>query len=315
MSAQDNPQTSDETPQYYAVFGDIHGRVALMYTLAQLWEQQTGNRLAGILQVGDMGAYPDPTRVDKATQRHAARDSDELDFHNYCHRSHSGQRFLGHPDAPPTLFIRGNHEDFEYLGSFSQPTPIDPWDRMTYIPDGHIVDFQPEWNPKATPLRVAGFGGVHPKEVSRGRGQRQRRTFRKVQDEAVGNPKYFCLEHTKTAFVGEPIDVLMTHAAPYCAKIPRGSEALEALAERVRPRFHFFGHHHAVVGPTRGPGDSWLIGLDHLDFNKQGKLADSSWGILLLEPGAFDFTFATHDNFPWLHDVRRQTYRHRHLAA
>lgn len=313
MTSQDTNTNTKTSVQYYAVFGDIHGRVALMYTLARQWEEQTGHRLSGILQVGDMGAYPDPTRVDKATRRHAERDSDELDFHNYCHRSRSGQRFLGHPQAPQTLFIRGNHEDFDYLGSFSSPTTIDPWDRMTYIPDGHIVDFQPEWDDEAPILRVAGFGGVHPKNATRGRGHRQRQAYRKAKAQYASNPKYFCLEHAETAFSGESVDVLMTHAGPYSNTLPRGSEALEALATRIRPRFHFFGHHHAVVGPTQGPGDSWLIGLDHLDFDSSGTLADSAWGILYLEPGAFDFQFATHKTFPWLHNIRRKTYRH--LAA
>ena len=57
-----------------AVFGDIHGRVRLMYELALSWQERTGRRLDGILQVGDFGAFPDPQRLDEATRKHARAD-------------------------------------------------------------------------------------------------------------------------------------------------------------------------------------------------------------------------------------------------
>jgi len=59
---------SDNQKYHFAVFGDIHGRVALMYTLAFLWENESGIKLSGILQVGDMGAFPNPLKVFKNRQ-------------------------------------------------------------------------------------------------------------------------------------------------------------------------------------------------------------------------------------------------------
>src|SRR3954464_9562903 len=103
---------------HFAVFGDIHGRIALMITMARLWEQQTGLRLAGILQVGDMGAFPDTARLDDATARMARNDPDELGFASYCVQTEEGERYLGGPSVPVTVFIRGNHEDFDYLAGF-----------------------------------------------------------------------------------------------------------------------------------------------------------------------------------------------------
>jgi len=88
---------------HFAVFGDIHGRIALMITMARLWEQQTGQRLAGILQVGDMGAFPDTARLDDATARMARDDDDELGFAKYCVETEEGALYLGGPDYIRTL--------------------------------------------------------------------------------------------------------------------------------------------------------------------------------------------------------------------
>ena len=61
-------------PATYLVFGDLHGRVLPAFRLAQAWSREHGVALDGLLQVGDLGYFPDPGRFDKATQRHAERD-------------------------------------------------------------------------------------------------------------------------------------------------------------------------------------------------------------------------------------------------
>jgi hypothetical protein len=55
----------------FLVFGDLHGRVLPAFKLAQAWSREHGIELAGLLQVGDFGYFPDPSRFDKATKRHA----------------------------------------------------------------------------------------------------------------------------------------------------------------------------------------------------------------------------------------------------
>jgi hypothetical protein len=101
-----------------------------MYTLAIRWQQQSGLELDELLQVGDLGAFSDLLKLDKATKKHAQKDSDELGFQNFYVATPESQFYLQHSQAPKTYFVRGNHEDFEYLGKFSKPTPIDPWDRF-----------------------------------------------------------------------------------------------------------------------------------------------------------------------------------------
>src|SRR5215213_10164757 len=92
------------------IVGDRHGRILPAFRLAMLWEREHGIRLDGLLQVGDLGYFPDPTRLDKATARHAAdplelgaslvvepnREADEV-FHGA----------VGPP--PPLWFTAGNH--------------------------------------------------------------------------------------------------------------------------------------------------------------------------------------------------------------
>ena len=51
----------------YLVFGDLHGRILPAFRLASAWSREQGVRLSGILQVGDLGYFPDPSRLDKAT--------------------------------------------------------------------------------------------------------------------------------------------------------------------------------------------------------------------------------------------------------
>ena len=62
----------------YLIFGDLHGRILPAFRLAMAWEREHGVRLDGLLQVGDLGYFPDPARLDKATARHAADDPLEL---------------------------------------------------------------------------------------------------------------------------------------------------------------------------------------------------------------------------------------------
>lgn len=294
------------TPRRFAIFGDIHGRVALMYTLAALYEEHTGHVLDAILQVGDMGAFPDHTRLDSATRSHAKRDPDELAFREFVFPTPEGERYLAPEHAPETLFIRGNHEDFEYLGRFGHPTPLDPWGKLVYLPDGTTQN--------VGGVCIAGFGGiapVRPESEPRKRGRQARDKRRKATRKAANDPRRYAAEDALRAFRdADAIDILLTHDGPRCPDFPRGAAIQAALAERVQPRVHAFGHHHAVVHGT-GPGESLLIGLDHLDWERgSGKLVDASWGILEIDPEQAHFDVATRERWPWLEPLSRHTYRY-----
>jgi hypothetical protein len=147
--------TNDKN-KYFAVFGDIHGRISLMYTLAILWQNESGVKLEGILQVGDMGAFPDLSKLDESTKRCADKDRDELGFHDFYNDTPKSRFYLTYQNSPPTYFIRGNHEDFSYLNAFLKPSPIDKWDKIWYIPDGQTIDlFQ-----NIETVRILALGGL-----------------------------------------------------------------------------------------------------------------------------------------------------------
>jgi hypothetical protein len=71
----------------YLIFGDLHGRILPAFRLAVRWEREHGTRLDGLLQVGDLGYFPDPARLDKATARQAADDPLARIFHPRSERN------------------------------------------------------------------------------------------------------------------------------------------------------------------------------------------------------------------------------------
>src|SRR5262249_45289764 len=62
-------RSSAMRPATYLVFGDLHGRILPAFRLAQAWAREHGAALDGLLQVGDLGYYPDEGRFDKATRK------------------------------------------------------------------------------------------------------------------------------------------------------------------------------------------------------------------------------------------------------
>lgn len=294
---------------YFAVFGDIHGRIALMLTLSKVWQDHNSITLDGILQVGDMGAFPDHSKIDRATRAHAKRDSDELEFVTFVHETEEAAHFA---KAVPTpiLFVRGNHEDFDYLEQFQHPQSIDPFHRLSYLPDGHLLEW---YSDRPSPL-IGGFGGKEPRQEPEGHGwrkerQKTRRKGRRGRDVR----DCFSISKLNKAYLelssGE-LDILMTHAGPACPDFPTGSTALRRFAERLQPRVHLFGHHHVVVDSVEGPGGSLLVGLEHLDFNRDGTLKKGSWGILEWSQEAVSFEMSTLENCPWMASIRHASYRH-----
>ena len=63
-----------------AVFADVHGRILLAFKLCARWQRETGRRVDLILQAGDLGAFPDLARLDRATLKHAGDGPTELGF-------------------------------------------------------------------------------------------------------------------------------------------------------------------------------------------------------------------------------------------
>ena len=78
----------------FMIFGDLHGRVLPAFALARAWQLDHGETLDGLLQVGDLGYFPDSTRLDKATKRHAQRDLMELGAQLVTRRTPEADRYV-----------------------------------------------------------------------------------------------------------------------------------------------------------------------------------------------------------------------------
>ena len=238
-----------------AWFGDTHGCLIYMWKLAQAWQERTGIQLDAVFQVGDFGIYPHEDRLDPPTRKHAER-------HGYSIEIAVGdfpKVLSGEYEIPiPTYFIRGNHEDQEFLLNLqrekkdwylSHPAEVAP--NLYYIPDGCVFELNG--------VRIAGQGGCWGKNTwemgfwSNDRLQSQRRMNHMTRDiwERLRRQKF---------------DVLITHDAPNGVglqgapdpnsllldqeSLTEGGEdglgmpQIRQLVEEVQPKYHFCGHWH-----------------------------------------------------------------------
>jgi hypothetical protein len=238
---------SPDARRVFLVFGDLHGKVLPAFRLAACWARDHNQPVAGMLQVGDMGYFPDPARIDKATLRHAEKDPLELGTFDIIEPNELADRIFDDPHTPPGLwFTAGNHEDFEVLERLAQASGrqpdfvVDAYCQVRGIKDGEVValglppksEFFPDvvTSPASlVPLRVGAVWGVD----GDGTNARQNLPDRGYIDEKAIDRLF-----------RESFDVLLTHDAPADARWNGyGSKPLRALIELAQPSFVFFGHY------------------------------------------------------------------------
>ena len=235
--------------------GDIHGAIDELYRQVLAFEFELGQRFAAVLHVGDFGIWPDAERIDRASRRHGGAG----DYPRWLKENRTAPR--------RTIFIPGNHEDFEYLAPHSQPTELlkDLW----YLPSGSSTVLETD----AGRIRIGGVGGCYgaedyPKAISRLSGKERR---------------HYTREHIARLISRSTrgrLDVLMIHDAPTGVLIPRlnnrgmlsEAQGLSDLIGALRPRVCLFGHHHArfnaqvhgvnCVGLNKGPCPGSLVAID-----------------------------------------------------
>ena len=207
--------------------GDAHGKLTRMYDDIMEFERSLGIRFDWVLHVGDFGIWPDANEVDRATRKHG----DVGDFPTWIREGTAIPR--------PTIFIKGNHEDFEWL---SKRPSCQILTGLTYLPNGKVMEL-------GEGFRISGVGGCFGssdyERNSRDLRGYARRHYTRDEVEAVGK-----LGH---------LDVLLLHDAPKGVEIVkrRGTgakeryfstaEGLDDALKRTRPKVCFFGHHHARV--------------------------------------------------------------------
>ncbi len=273
---------------WIAVVGDVHGHLALMYAILGRWQRETGERIDLILQVGDLGAFPDRSRIDRATRRYAERDPEELGFADFAGLAPPTTRM---DPRPPLVFIPGNHEDFEFLDerdAAASPDavvyPVSGDGKILALRSGRVWTFEsgaPASDDTRGPaadavggLRVAGVSGVDGRE-------RKRHV----------HPRLHLQEEDALALAGRSrgaFDILISHDGPdgvWGSHRPgAGSPALRLVIEEARPALAFFGHYD--LGAEWQIGRTRVFALGGCTYVPRGHWPIKRHGIVLVEwPG------------------------------
>ena len=291
---------STPSPLRIAVLGDVHGHLTLAFRLLRRWQDETGHELDLILQVGDLGAFPPPFRLDDATRRFAEHDPDELGFAEYYEGGPEAAEVFG-PDASsraiaaPFWFIKGNHEDFEFLDEVgrnaSQPVPVDAFGAVHYLPSGRVY----ELSRRGIAIRIGVLGGI---------------------SQASPNPvsEHYTAHEVRT-LARASFDILLSHEPPAGAasvvhpKYQGGSSEVAELIYRHRPRLHFCGHLHEpgqLLPSVDGVRSFLLNAVSFLRANRlnPGCIAIVAWS----GPDEIEVELL---DAPWLRDYTRHSWRHR----
>jgi hypothetical protein len=292
-----NHSEPKEPVAHYLVFGDLHGRILPAFRLAAVWSREHGVPLTGILQVGDLGWFPDLTRLDKATKRHAEKDPLELGATLVVEPSPLADQIFEEEHVPSWMwFIAGNHEDYESLAECQSQAsqqadsfPVDAYHRVWCIRDGRVAHLPGG-------LAVGGLWGIdqHAPNARRGRNQRCYITSRAATELSVS-----------------AMDVLLMHDGPLDAVFPgSGSEWIRDIIQMAQPQFAFFGHYggdgHRIEGNF---GRTQVCHLAGLEMHRQGGRAEpGSVGLLTWDGihGTFDYL-----DDAWLRTFTRNGWKYR----
>lgn len=267
----------------YVVFGDLHGRVLPAFKLASAWARAHGIRVDGILQVGDLGYFPDPSRLDKATARYAADAPLELGVQLVTEASAEADAVFSDPDLPDSLwFTAGNHEDFEALesrqreaGARADSFPVDAYLRVHCIADGLVASLPGS-------LRVGALWGV------------ARQTRKGLPPRGWIRPK------SVQTLTYARFDILLTHDRPANQESAGlGSEEIAQIIRNAQPSFAFFGHYRGAGRQVLGEfGRTQVYHLAGMELRRRNLYAEEgSMGILRWSGGEGQFEFVGCD---WL---------------
>jgi hypothetical protein len=266
------------------------------FRLASYWSRSYETPLAGILQVGDLGYFPDLARLDRATIRHAKDDPLELGVRDVICPTELADTIFDEPTCPPGLwFTAGNHEDFRELHRLDSaagrsPTfPVDHYCKVNAVRNGRVVELEGG-------LRVAAVWGVDGQESSR-------RT--NLSDGG------YISEKAIDGLLRQEFDVLLSHDAPYSAKRTGfGSKVLAMLIELSRPAFCFFGHYKGEGGPSVVSfATTEVFHLTGFEMRGRGQTTEAgSVGVLRWQDGQGEFE---HLDPAWLRSFTRSNWRWR----
>jgi len=282
-----------------AIFADVHGRLELCFRLCARWQHETGQQLDLILQAGDLGAFFDQARLDRATVRHAQRDPTELGFlHDFAAPNPRITTLLDEILCP-LIFVRGNHEDHTWLDMLEQQHtsplfPVDVYERVFCLKTGLPYTFARQ----NAVLTILGVGRIGARV-----GESDHNQSRYIQ--SYEQERIYQLERTT-------VDLLLTHDAALDFVTPGyGMEEIRHILDSFRPRYHFYGHTGKPYSQQLDPnGVTITCKLTDLTWGQQrgGPLDPGVMGILEWEsPQQHSFEIV---NETWLREYSRYSWRH-----
>ncbi len=269
-----------------AVLGDLHGHINLALSILKDCEQFNNFNFDSILQVGDLGYFPDLSNIDKATLRFAEKDYEELGFQDFLQETQISKKLFFDEKtkiSSDLVFIAGNHEDIENLrilefSTNKSPIPVDHYGKILYLPPGEIYEI----NKGKLKIKIAGLGGV--------------------SDKSEGY--HFTKMDIRKARSLNKIDILLTHEPHSGAIENRGSQEVKDLLKLIQPDYHFCGHlHKGERLSSFGKTESYL--LDQVGFRKRHKLNDKCIGVLKITEINKTFSYLDGD---WLKKYKKNNY-------
>lgn len=288
---RDEPMT-----ERYLIFGDLHGRILPAFRLAIAWAREHGGPATALLQVGDLGYFPDLSRLDKATLKHAKDDPTELGAQDIIHPNKLADAIFDDPWCPSGLwFTAGNHEDFDALLSYASAAgkstdfPVDYYRKVHCIRDGSSTTL-----PGGLP--VAALWGVDNEGL-----------FARKKLPAAG----YISRRSAHQLIGEPFTVLLTHDAPLDAVYPgSGSEAVRELLHLNGTPFSFFGHYRGSRGQAPGfTGTSAVYHMAGMELSGRDGCAEAgSVGVLTWDGDRAEFEYL---DPRWLASFTRHNWKWR----
>ena len=264
-----------------AVLGDLHGHIDLALSILKRWEDVNKVKLDSILQVGDLGYFPDLSKLDNATLRFAKDDQEELGFQEFLYETDISRKHFYNPETKidsDLIFIAGNHEDQEQLRNLERtskikPIPVDNFRKILYLPSGEVYEI----NKGKLKVKVAGFGRISGGAENYNFSNTDLRKVRSLSN----------------------IDILLTHQPSSDYSEEKGSEEVKEVLNLLQHEYHFCGHVHQ--GFKLDKTSSYV--LDQVGFRKRHKLNDKCVGILTIEKDKKEFKFLDE---PWLKDFKRK---------
>ncbi len=283
-----------------ALFADLHGRILLAFKLIERLERERNIKIDLILQCGDLGAFPDPTNLDKATLRHARREPSELGFyHHFIKKNKKIEQILDKIEA--TMYaVRGNHEDHEFLNKLEKQSdeasfPIDVYGKIRVCKTGHLQTFKNE----KVELNWVGIGRTGSRKFSQ-----------KDKEQYIQPYEIDALNKLTSSKNKKQIDLLISHdSALHFTTKDFGMQQIRDFLLKKKPFYHFFGHTgqpFSVVEDDNGFTQSCKI--KELEFENNGSLAKNSF-VVLEYKGSSDFNLEIISD-KWINEYTSYSWEH-----